>query len=114
MTNTTLGPGTTMSTSAATPKASSCERETIGPVSLRRSTEATGYRRRLEGSDQQTRALAGDPGHHDGGVLLAVQGQALAEVVGNDVDTALLDGEPPDAARPERRLELLLLVRQLL
>ena len=44
-----------------------------------------------------------DPGQHDRGLVVAVQGEPLAELVGDDVDAALLDGQPCRCRAPAGR-----------
>src|SRR5688572_15704114 len=70
--------------------------------------------RRSQGSDEEGSALAGHPGEHQGRLLVPAQGEALAQVVGYDGDTALLDGQPADAAFAQGGLERLLAERHLL
>ena len=48
--------------------------------------------------DQQRDALAPPPGQHQGRLVLAGQREPLAQLVGDDVDAALLDGQPADPA----------------
>src|SRR5689334_22414859 len=58
--------------------------------------------------DQEGCALAADAGQHERRLLVAAQGEPLAQLVGHDEDTPLLDGEPSDASLAERRAQLLL------
>ena len=41
--------------------------------------------RRSEGLDEQGRALPGDPGEHQGGLVVPAQGQPLAQLLGDDL-----------------------------
>src|SRR5207342_3249525 len=67
-----------------------------------------------QGLDEQGRALAGDPGQDESRDLVAAQGETLTQLLGGDVDAALLDRQRADVPLAQRRAELLLAVGELL
>ena len=81
-----------------------------GATRLCVSTRAHGPGPSSERPDQQAGPLAGDPGQHDRGLVVAGQRQPLAQLVGDDVDAALLDRQPADAALAQGRAQRLLAV----
>src|SRR4051794_2821112 len=103
-----------MMTRAATPNASSCADETTPTRRVWQPAAPVRTVVSVERTDQERGALAAHPGQHDRGLLVPPQVEPRAQPLRDDVDAALLDREPADPALPERGLELLLLVGQLL
>ena len=70
----------------------------------RRGARPAARRQRSERLDEQGGALAGHPGQHEGRLVVAPEREPLAQLLGDDLDAALLDRQPADAALAQRGL----------